>query len=327
MQNAVIVVGKSHENVHMTAAKFAALWAENNGYTPYFINTAAVEDHNVLKYHMQQNEPELLITFDCAGFNLRLLGGDLFYNSLCCPALHILFDRTVFYEGALSERMNFITKIITLGKEDAEYAIQNYKRVPDASVLDVDAYFGDNYTMVNPVNKSIDILIPDSLIPKDYVMEEINRILSHEEQKMCCKIIDYFHNCPDHNIYDEFGTGVLEKNTRPVSLAHKYLHMERLERIAGAFINDGIPFWAPGDGWREVFTKPGTGNFMHFDSYDTDQRFELLKLSKTVIDVHPERPDINTVTSILAKFTKTYAIESVDWNLNCLYKDISEALS
>lgn len=327
MSNAVIVVGKSPENIHMTAAGFAALWAENHGYTPRFINTAAVEDGDILKYHMQKAEPELLITFDCAGFNLKLLGGDLFYNSLCCKAVHVLFDRTVCYEKELSERMNFITKIITLGSEDAECALTNYIRVPEASVLNVSEEFGDYITKQEPFNKSVDILIPDVLIPKDYIMEEIHKIQSFEEEKICLGIIDFLHSCPNGNIYEEFEASVLGKNIGSVALAHQYIHMERLELIARTFINDGVPFLAPGDGWREVFTTQKAENFIHLDNYNADQKLELLKLSKTVIDVHPERPDICSVTANLAKFSKTNVIESVEWNPDRLYGDISAALS
>ena len=137
MPNALIVVGPSQQNMHITAAKYAAADLTKAGYNVKFANTMATSDDNVLKYTMQQAAPDLLVTFDMAGFDLDILGGDLFYNSLCCPAVHVLFKRAEDYEPSYFKRMNFTMEFITLGERDSSYISDTYFRVPKVSAVKI----------------------------------------------------------------------------------------------------------------------------------------------------------------------------------------------
>lgn len=137
MPNALIVVSRSKNNIHIPAAKYVASQLEGKGYKVSYVNMMATDDANVLKYHMQQAEPELLVTFDCAGFELELLGGDLFYNSLCCRAAHILFTNPHEYSDYLNKRMNFPMEFYVVSQEYVRIIEDNYKRVPKVHLINI----------------------------------------------------------------------------------------------------------------------------------------------------------------------------------------------
>ena len=129
MPNALIIVKKRMDELHLPFAALAAGELRNKGYDVNVFDASAAAGE-VLKYHIQQSNPDYLVTFDCAGFDLRLMGGDLFYNSLCCPASHVLFQAPDEYGDSLGMRMNFTMDFYVFTDEDVEYIQNNFERVP-----------------------------------------------------------------------------------------------------------------------------------------------------------------------------------------------------
>jgi len=62
--------------------------------------------------------PDYLVTYNLAGFDLRLIGGDLFYNSLGCRASHVLTDPVESYGDRLSVRVNMDWEYVIARAED-----------------------------------------------------------------------------------------------------------------------------------------------------------------------------------------------------------------
>lgn len=100
------------------------------GYKVELINLDAVDNPMYVQAYIEKQKPDLLVTIDCAGFDLKLLGDDLFYNSLCIPAMHFLTKQPMEFSSELSERMNFTMEFYVMNEEHKIYIEQNFKRVP-----------------------------------------------------------------------------------------------------------------------------------------------------------------------------------------------------
>ncbi len=64
--------------------------------------------------------PDYLVTYNLAGFDLKLIGGDLFYNSLGCRASHVLTDPVSSYGDRLSQRVNMDWEYVIVNAQDEE---------------------------------------------------------------------------------------------------------------------------------------------------------------------------------------------------------------
>lgn len=79
--------------------------------------------------------PDIILTFDMAGFFLYDERKELIYNSVYCCCIHILTKAPWYYPDQLLRRMNFPTTFYVRSKEEADYLLSCYDNVLDARVM------------------------------------------------------------------------------------------------------------------------------------------------------------------------------------------------
>lgn len=311
MPNAIIVVGQSENNIHIAAAKYTAAKLSQEGYTPSFINTMATDDKNVIKYHMQQAKPDLAVTFDCAGFDLELLGGDLFYNSLCCPAAHILLKPPFTYGDSLCKRMNFTMDFYTLGQSDAEYLRGNYRRVPYAKI--VEPPIGKPSS--DRRERQLGIVIAGSYDKPAEVYERM-RLCAGTDADLFGKIADRL--CEGRkSIYAiavELGVGqeIFCRKPDAAMLAIEYARVMGLKNVADALIKINVPFAVCAPGWKENFSYSGLICISR-QQFDAEQMIQVYGMSAIVIDCNPGKPDTYSVACMMASACGAEAVNVTEW--------------
>lgn len=100
------------------------------GHKVSLVNLDGSNDPLVIQTYIDQLKPELLMTIDGSGFDLNLLGDDLYYNSLCVPAMHFLTKDIKCFDEILNKRMNFNMSFYVEDIESKEYVEKNFRRVP-----------------------------------------------------------------------------------------------------------------------------------------------------------------------------------------------------
>lgn len=105
------------------------------GHKVMIVNLDGSDDPLVIQAYIDRLKPGLLVTIDCSGFDLKLLGDDLYYNSLCVPAMHFLTKSPKDLEEQLSERMNFTTTVYVDSNECKELIESDYWRVPEGRCI------------------------------------------------------------------------------------------------------------------------------------------------------------------------------------------------
>ena len=322
MPNAIIVVGKSPNNIHVVAAKYTAVRLTEEGYTPNFINTMATDNQDVLKYHMQQAKPELVVTLDCAGFDLDLLGGDLFYNSLCCPARHILLRPPFVFDGALRKRMNFTMDFYALGKSEAEYLERNYRRVPYSKV--VEPVMGK--ASPDRKERQLGIMIAGTYFNPETVYDNMcicAGAYADEFADMADRLLE--GRTDIYAIADETRSGRILLSEKPDAaiLAIEYARVRRLKDIADALIRINIPFAVCAPGWKENFNYTGLICISEQELM-AEQLMQVYGMSAIVIDCNPGRPDICPVPAMMASACGAETMNVTKWSESDFYKKLLE---
>ena len=127
---AVLVLKNLTDPATVELARAIGALAQEQGYEVQFLDLSRGASEQEYEYYLQQTAPELLITFDCAGFDFRLMGEDLFYNSLSCPMAHILLQGPEGFDTELRCRMNFDAVYYTMTPEEATRIRERYEAVP-----------------------------------------------------------------------------------------------------------------------------------------------------------------------------------------------------
>ena len=165
---AVIVFDSQKYKYHTFAAALAGNYITAR-HEPVYADLGRAGEQEA-KAFLQQQEPALLITLDCVGFELELMGGDLFYNSLCCPAAHLLFDNPVNHAEALNKRMNFTMDFWTVRQDYISYIKENHERVHDCFLLPTDKIMPFEGT--SQLNRPLDIITASDYIPSSLCEDE-----------------------------------------------------------------------------------------------------------------------------------------------------------
>lgn len=100
------------------------------GHKVMLVNLDGSDDPLVIQNYIDQLKPQLLMTIDGAGFDLTLLGDDLYYNSLCIPAMHFLTKDIACFEEILAKRMNFNMNFYVDDIASKDYIEKRFWRVP-----------------------------------------------------------------------------------------------------------------------------------------------------------------------------------------------------
>ncbi len=326
---ALIVIGRSEYDYHVVLARAAAQKLTAKGYEIVYVNTAATEDENIFKYAMSQAQPDLLVTFDCAGFKLELLGDDIFYNSLCCQAVHVLCHRPFAYDSQLRQRVNFITDYYCFSQEDGSFIKEQYKRVPQIHTIEPTLQ-----TKADVSTRPVELLLPGDYVNPVLLMNEIKQLegialninlyiirRTMEEKKL--RFYDYVREFMEiSSIPEEKITDIVQYTEHSL----QYILAYKKDLLAKQLINDGIPFAVCGMGWQQAFGDSSImiigGNGMSFEEY-----VQILGHTKAVINCHPHRPDALTLDRIYGDIMKTRIVEDISIDNEGLYQGISLALS
>lgn len=76
-----------------------------------------LKDYEIF-YQLRDYKPDLVITFDLAGFELRTELNDISLNILPCRMAHILFDKSYKYPELKSVLLNISHFVVVLNGED-----------------------------------------------------------------------------------------------------------------------------------------------------------------------------------------------------------------
>ena len=110
------------------------------GYQVRLIQIVPSADPLFLQAYMTSLKADLLITIDGCGFDLKMLGDDLFYTSLtansgrCMPQIHMITKHPWMLEEELRQRMNIMMNFFVFNKKDALF-IEKY--VPNLSSVQI----------------------------------------------------------------------------------------------------------------------------------------------------------------------------------------------
>lgn len=88
-------------------------------------------------YKIAASECDLLISFDCAGFELRTENDTLSYNKLGCRMAHILFRNMRDYGENLKQQMNFSMFVFSVIQEDVSKIQKNFSNIPNIEWLEM----------------------------------------------------------------------------------------------------------------------------------------------------------------------------------------------
>lgn len=87
-------------------------------------------------YAIAGSECDFLISFDCAGFELRTEGDSLSYNNMGCRMAHILFQGMHEYREELKQQMNFSMFVFSMKEEDVLTMQEKHPNIPNAELME-----------------------------------------------------------------------------------------------------------------------------------------------------------------------------------------------
>lgn len=106
-------------------------------------------------YHqIEDSNCDLLISFDCAGFEFRTEINSLAYNTLSCRMAHILFQKMQEYGNCLKQQMNFSMFLFSMFDSDVSAIQEKYPNIPNSELISPLEY-GSNTAQNNLHNKKI----------------------------------------------------------------------------------------------------------------------------------------------------------------------------
>lgn len=235
------------------------------GHEVSILNLDAERNSLYLQAYMEKENADLLVTVDCSGFELELLGDDLFYNSLCIPAMHFLTKAPWELGECLEQRMNFTMEFYTLYEEDGAFIEKYCGRVPKVHVIpelvwepyhecaDKIKGFGEHSThsvaVIWDYINSRDQMAQIRALPQVFSAIAIGAIKKREQNAFLSPwrfLEEYLLSIQFQVTKEEFAALLL-----PVSMAFDYQETVELEKTISNLCLHEIPVYLYGSGWRE----------------------------------------------------------------------------
>lgn len=291
-----------HSSVHQIQLAYAKRLEQaftHLGHQVVLLNLDAEKNPLYLQAYIEQEKADLLVTINCAGFELELLGDDLFYNSLCIPAMHFLLKHPWELADFLAQRMNFTMEFYTLYEGDKEFMERYCKRVPKVNVIpktvwenpaykekcreeEAFPYAGEMSSGVAVLGDYIgaaEIMEQIKTLPQVFLniaMEAIHQRERNQALSPWKFLEDYLSNIQFQVNREEFIALLL-----PVNLAFSYQEATEWERAVYDLCSNQIPVHLYGSGWRELAHKmEGTNEkqYLHIETDYTwsDEEIEML---------------------------------------------------
>lgn len=266
------------------------------GHEVSILNLDAQRDPLYLQAYMEKEKADLLVTIDCSGFELELLGDDLFYNSLCIPAMHFLTKAPWELADYLEQRMNFTMEFYTLYQGDGEFIEKYCSRVPKVHVIPElmwEPYkeYIDKSECLEERSASGVAVIWDYISSKEQ-MSQIKALpevfsaialeaIKKREQNACLSpwrfLEEYLLSIQFQVTKEEFSALLL-----PVSMAFDYQETLELEKMIAHLCIGEIPIFLYGSGWMEgdIFGKiHDNKRFLHIQENNSLNFEEIDKVS------------------------------------------------
>lgn len=136
----VFVVNLQKYPCHKKLLELFAIQAGRYGDFEIF-DIASGEPLHEIYYKIAAGGYSLLISFDCAGFELRTESDTLAYNQLGCRMAHILFHERDEYGENLSQQMNFSMFVFSSVREDVVFLQKNFPNIPNIEWLEIPEEF------------------------------------------------------------------------------------------------------------------------------------------------------------------------------------------
>jgi len=133
----LIPIRESLGNAHYVIAEKLYNAFTSIGCNVHVVNLDAEENEMVIQGYLDNIGANLLVTIDLVGFELTLLGDDLYYNSLCIPSMNFIRNNPDLHKDALSMRMNFTMEFYAK-EEYVSYIKENFFRVPNIKAFDIE---------------------------------------------------------------------------------------------------------------------------------------------------------------------------------------------
>lgn len=86
-------------------------------------------------YALAESGCNLLLTLDCAGFELRTENDTLSYNNFGCRMAHILLRSMQEYREELRQQMNFSMFVFSVKEEDVRSIKDRYPNIPNIELF------------------------------------------------------------------------------------------------------------------------------------------------------------------------------------------------
>ncbi|MBR6329327.1 MAG: hypothetical protein IKR68_06730 [Lachnospiraceae bacterium] len=129
MYRIIIVTDTSRRPQHAEISRWIK-GALDEAETTIFDMNCCMAEHEKF-YTIKDSEADILITLDCAGFEMVNIMDVLSYNTLKMPMAHILFERSSAHEEALSHLQNLSMFTYIPGSEDMEEFKAAFPLVPN----------------------------------------------------------------------------------------------------------------------------------------------------------------------------------------------------
>jgi len=136
MMKMTLVVNSKKYPYHKELSDLFSKEAKEYGSLEIF-DMASKEPLHEIYEKIAASECNLLISFDCAGFEIRLTNDTLAYNKFGCRMAHILFQKMEEYGENLNQQMNFSMFVFSVMKEDVLLIQKDFPNIPNIEWIEI----------------------------------------------------------------------------------------------------------------------------------------------------------------------------------------------
>lgn len=132
----IFVINVKQYSYHKRILEFLAEAAKKYGEVQVFDMSENIPLHEQY-YRLQEAGADFLVSFDCAGFELRTENNTLSYNHFGCRMAHLLFRHREEYREALRQQMNFSMFVFSAKEKDVLFLQKHLPNIPNAEWLEI----------------------------------------------------------------------------------------------------------------------------------------------------------------------------------------------
>lgn len=138
----MIVIDSKKKTYHNRMAAELAEVADRYGSAQIYDMAKELPLHEKY-YALKKSGVDFLVSFDCAGFELRTENDTLSYNNLDCRMAHILFRDMEEYREELKQQMNFSMFLFSMKQENVERIREHFPNIPNVEWMERPDYQGN----------------------------------------------------------------------------------------------------------------------------------------------------------------------------------------